>query len=108
MKSSALGAYKGMYTKIFAVYYLMMLLIEYQMIYYRFYKDIFNKDLAVFHIKEFLILKILVILLEIIDAYSFSTTEIAAQKEKAPPARISKETPAKLKVSKKQEHKIKS
>ena len=127
MGSSTLGDYKGMYTKIFTVHYIVMLLIEYYMINYRFYKDIFNKELAAFHIKEFLILKILVFLLELVDSYSLSTTlekevdpEITAKKDKGPPKyaydllereatdfempteRISKETPGKVKLSRKE------
>lgn len=47
--------------------HLLELIIDFRVIFYRFEKDIFDKNLAAFHIKEQLILQILVQISDFID-----------------------------------------
>ena len=70
MRSGRLDYYESFFSKLFAVKYLIELAIGFQLVYYRLYKDLFNEHLAAFHIKEQLIIQILVRVSKIIDQKS--------------------------------------
>ena len=51
-----LGYYRGLFTKMFLAKYLIQFMIEIRVIFYIFEKDVFEGNLALFHMKEHLIL----------------------------------------------------
>ena len=70
MHPEMLGQYTDLYSSVFVLKYMMVLANMYLQIYYMIFKDIFNEQLAPFHIKEQLILHLLIKILSMIDKKS--------------------------------------
>ena len=70
IKTGGLGNYGNTYGNLSVIEILIRVATGYYLAKNRFYRDIFDKNLALFHIKEFLVVQTLVAMLDIVESIS--------------------------------------